>query len=92
MNNLKFGVLACGLVGLVACFIPEHGNSFWAARHVPAELGGGIHVYIIVGSYLAALVMGALAVVKPPMQRWQSTLALVGFGLILPSSCVTPTS
>jgi hypothetical protein len=83
MNNLKFGVLACGLVGLIACFIPDHGASFWTMRVAPAEMGGGFHVYIILAAYAAAAVMGALAVAKPPMLRWQSIVATLAFGLIL---------
>ena len=83
MNNLKFGVLACGVIGLIACFIPDHGVSFFTTRIAPAELGGGFHVYIILVAYAVAAAMGALAVAKPPMLRWQSIVATVAFGLIL---------
>lgn len=88
MNNLKFGVLLCGLIGLVGVFLPQvtiggHSISLWDAHSAPSEAGGGIHVYLVMGGYAVALVMGLLAVMSPPMQRFHSILALVGFGLVL---------
>lgn len=83
MNNLKFGVLACGLIGLIAVFLPwvsmgELSMSLWKARE-----GDAAQVYLIMGSFAAALVMGAMAAAKPPMQRWQSIVALIGFALVV---------
>ena len=88
MNNIKFGVLACGLIGLISVFLPQvsimgHSISLWDAHSAPSEMGGGIHVYLIMAGYAAGLVMGALAAAKPPMQRWQAIVALVGFVLVL---------
>lgn len=85
MNNLKFGVLACGLVGLIAIFLPQitFGDmsiSLWKTREAP---GQAAQVYMVMAGYLAALVMGAMAAAKPPMQRWQSIVALVGFLFVL---------
>jgi hypothetical protein len=84
VNNLKFGVLVCGLLGLIGCFLPfvSAGGmsiSFFKFRELPGQ--GGL-VYITMAGYLAAAVMGALAVAKAPMQRWQPIVALVGFGLV----------
>ena len=81
MNNLKFGVLACGLVGLIAIFLPQvtFGDisiSLWKAREAP---GGAAQVYMVMAGYIAPLIMGAMAAAKPPMLRWQSIVALVGF-------------
>jgi hypothetical protein len=85
VNNLKFGVLACGLVGLIAIFLPQitFGDmsiSLWKTREAP---GQAAQVYMVMAGYLAALVMGAMAAAKPPMQRWQSIVALVGFLFVL---------
>ena len=87
MNNLKFGVLLCGLVGVIAVFLPQvsiggHSISVWDAHSAPSDAGGGIHVYLLMGGYALALVMGLLAVITPPMQRWHGIVALVGFALV----------
>ena len=88
VNQLKLGVLLCGLVGLVAVFLPHdsmggHTVSLWDGHSQPTSQGGGLHVYMIVAGYVAAFVMGVLALVKPPMQRWQSFVALVAFVFVL---------
>ena len=85
MNNLKFGVLACGLIGLIAIFLPQitFGDmsiSLWKTREAP---GQAAQVYMVMAGYLAPLVMGAMAAAKPPMQRWQSIVALIGFLFVL---------
>ncbi len=85
MNNLKFGVLACGLVGLIAIFLPQvtFGDisiSLWKAREAP---GGAAQVYMVMAGYIAPLIMGAMAAAKPPMLRWQSIVALIGFLFVL---------
>jgi hypothetical protein len=83
VNNLKFGVLACGLLGLISVFLPMvsvagFSASLWDAREVDAA-----NVYMVMAGFAAALVGGALAVAKPPMQRWHSIVALVGLALVL---------
>ena len=85
MNNLKFGVLACGLVGLIAIFLPQitFGDmsiSLWKTREAP---GQAAQVYMVMAGYLAPLIMGAMAAAKPPMQRWQSIVALIGVLFVL---------
>jgi hypothetical protein len=85
VNNLKFGVLACGLIGLIAIFLPQitFGDmsiSLWKTREAP---GQAAQVYMVMAGYLAPLVMGAMAAAKPPMQRWQSIVALIGFLFVL---------
>jgi hypothetical protein len=85
VNNLKFGVLACGLVGLIAIFLPQvtFGDisiSLWKAREAP---GGAAQVYMVMAGYIAPLIMGAMAAAKPPMLRWQSIVALIGFLFVL---------
>jgi hypothetical protein len=85
VNNLKFGVLACGLVGLIAVFLPQitFGDmsiSLWKAREAP---GGAAQVYMVMAGYIIPMIMGAMAAAKPPMLRWQSIVALLGFLFVL---------
>ncbi len=82
MNNLKFGVLACGLIGLIAVFLPfvsfgDMSFSLWKTRQ-----GDAANVYMVMVGFGVPLVMGAMAAAKPPMLRWQSIVALLGFVLV----------
>jgi hypothetical protein len=78
MQNLKFGVVACGLVGLAGCFLPmAAGISFFDTRHFDAA-----NFYLIAAGYAAAVAMGAMGIAKG-MQRWMSVIAIVGFSLVL---------
>ncbi len=82
MQNLKFGVLVCGLLGLVGCFLPMVSGegmsiSFFDTRKLDAA-----NFFIVAGGYAAALAMGAMGAAKG-MQRWMSIVAIVGFGLIV---------
>lgn len=84
MNNLKFGVLACGLLGIIGCFLPmvSAGGasiSFFSMK----ELIGSGQVFMVMGGYAAGLAMGAMAAAKPPMLRWQGIVAIVGFGFVV---------
>ena len=85
MNNIKFGVLACGLIGIIAVFLPQvsfggESISLWGTRSFP---GQAAQVYMVMAGYGAGMVMGAMAAAKAPMQRWQSIVALIGFGFVL---------
>ena len=85
MNNLKIGVLACGLLGLIGCFLPmvtfgDQSISLWKLREAP---GGSGQVFMTMAGYVAALVMGAMAAAKPPMQRWQGIVAIVSFAWVI---------
>ncbi|MBA3503754.1 MAG: hypothetical protein M4D80_10695 [Myxococcota bacterium] len=78
MQNLKFGVVVCGLLGLVGCFLPMmSGISFFDTRNFDAA-----NFYIIAAGYAAAAVMGAMGIAKG-MQRWMSIIAIVGFSVVL---------
>ena len=84
MKNLKVGVLAFGILGVIACFLPmvsfgDQSFSLWSLR----GLGAAGQVYLTMAGYVAAVVAGALAMAKPPMQRWQAVVALIGFALVL---------
>ena len=85
MNNLKFGVLVCGLLGLIGCFLPmvslgDQSISFWKLREMP---GGSGQVFMTMFGYVAPLVMGAMAAAKPPMLRWQAIVSIVGFAWVV---------
>jgi len=84
VNNLKFGVLACGLLGIIGCFLPMvsaggQSISFFSMK----ELIGSGQVFMVMGGYAAGLAMGAMAAAKPPMQRWQGIVAILGFGFVM---------
>lgn len=76
MKNLKFGVLAFGVLGLIACFIPSGGASFFALREFP---GAGATVYGTLAGFAIAAVAGVLGAVKPPFGKPQAAIGLVGF-------------
>jgi hypothetical protein len=78
MQNLKFGVVACGLVGLAGCFLPMMaGLSFFDTRRFDAA-----NFYIVAGGFATAAAMGGLGIARG-MQRWMSIIAIVGFSVIL---------
>jgi hypothetical protein len=83
VNNIKFGVLVGGLLGLIGCFLPyisEAGlsMSFFGIR----ELGAG-QVYMTMAGFVITLVMGVMAAAKPPMLRWQAIVAALGSAFVL---------
>jgi hypothetical protein len=85
VNNLKFGVLVCGLVGVISIFLPQisfggESITLWGTRSFP---GQAAQVYMVMLGYAVPMVMGAMAAAKPPMQRWQSIVALLGFVFVL---------
>jgi hypothetical protein len=82
VQNIKLGVLLCGLVGLLGCFLPmvsEGGMSvkFWDMHSVDMA-----QTMMVLIGYGAGLVMGVLAM-KGGIQRWQAIVALVGFGFVV---------
>jgi hypothetical protein len=78
MQNLKFGVVACGLVGLIGCFLPMVASvSFYDTRHFDAA-----NFYITAAAYAAAASMGGMGIARG-MQRWMSVIAIVAFSLVL---------
>jgi hypothetical protein len=78
MQNLKFGVVVCGLVGLVGCFLPMIGSfSFFDARHHDAA-----HFYIVAIGFGSAALMGAMGFANG-MRRWMSVIAIVAFSVVL---------
>ncbi|HWU89968.1 MAG TPA: hypothetical protein VN253_22050 [Kofleriaceae bacterium] len=79
MRNLKLGVLAAGLLGLVGAFLPlSHDLSWWARRDGPDGAG----VFFVLGAFAVALGMGALSLAHG-LQRWIALVALIGFGFVI---------
>ena len=72
MKNLKFGVLAFGVLGLVGLFMSDivAGLKHDAANSIMVLLG-----------FAAPAAMGAMGL-KAPFKRWQGIVALVGFALV----------
>jgi hypothetical protein len=82
VQNIKLGVLVCGLVGLIACFLPmvsEAGISFSVWDMHSADM---VQTVLILAGYGVGLVMGVLAM-KAGIARWQAIVALVGFAYVV---------
>jgi hypothetical protein len=73
MKNIKIIVLACGVAGLLSCFLGK--PSLFQMREAPGFM---VPVLLVVLGFAATAAMGAMAVAKPPAQRWQAIVALVG--------------
>jgi hypothetical protein len=83
VKNIKFAVLACGLLGLVACFLPLASFdglkiTFWDGR----KNADGIQTYLVMAGYALSAVMGAMGVARG-LKRPQSIAAAIGFGFVL---------
>jgi hypothetical protein len=82
MQNIKYGVLVCGLVGLIGCFLPlvsEGGLSFSVWDLHSANMGQTILTML---GYIVGIGMGVLGL-KAGLARWQAVVAAVGFALAL---------
>lgn len=82
MNNLKLGVLVCGVVGLIGCFLPMVSGegmsiSLWDVHS--ADMG---QVLMVMIGYGLGIVAGVMAM-KGGMQRWQGIMAVVGFAFVV---------
>jgi hypothetical protein len=82
MNNLKFGVLACGLLGLVGCFLPMISEAGLSFTFFDLRKADAAQTFMVMGGYAIALAMGAMGAAKG-MQRWQSIVAIVGFAFVV---------
>jgi hypothetical protein len=79
VDQLKYGVLLAGLVGLAGCFLPlGHGESLWALRSLSPS-----STYLVMSGFAAATVVASLGVARPPLLRVQALIALLGFALVL---------
>lgn len=89
MKNIKFAVLACGVLGLIGCFLPMASGggmsiSFWDLHKMGAEMGGGggVQVYLVMAGYALAAVMGAMGAANG-FKRPQGVASLVGFAFVI---------
>ena len=72
MKNLKFGVLAFGVLGLIGLFMSD---IIAGLKHDAAN-----SIMVILGFALPAA-MGGMGL-KAPFKRWQGAVALAGFALV----------
>jgi hypothetical protein len=77
VKNLKYIVLACGIVGLLGVFLPmvslgDESISLWKARE-----GDAAQVYMVMVGYVLGIV-GAVLGMKA-MQWWNGLISLAGF-------------
>jgi hypothetical protein len=82
MNNLRYGILGLGILGVISVFLPfvsEKSVSFslWATAGAQGPLLQH-HPYTHVAMSLVAVVMGGLGLVRPSA-RWQGIVAALAF-------------
>lgn len=79
MRNLKLGVIAAALLGLLGAFLPlSRDLSWWDRREGPDGMG----VFFVMGAFAVALGMGALGLAQG-LQRWIALVALIGFAFVI---------
>ena len=89
MKQTKFILIAAGVIGVVACFLPYvsamgHSMSYWDFHKMPESamrglLNGPKQVYVAMAGYAITAVMGVLGMSK--LLRWQAIVGAVG-GLV----------
>lgn len=74
VKNLKLALVGCGALGLVALIAPLSGRSLLTALLGVDRLSALVYtaIFVLPGA------MGAIALARPPMQAWQSGVALAG--------------
>ena len=82
MRGVTLGVLACGLVGLLGCFLPLYVRgdatiSFFGMRELDAA-----QTFTVMTAFAAALAMAALAGSRG-MLRWQALVAAIAFAFVI---------
>ena len=80
MENVKYAILGCGVLGLLGVFLPmvsvgDASISLWKLRAFDAG-----QVYIVMLGFLIPAIMGGMAL-KGKLLRWQGIVAVLGFGL-----------
>lgn len=73
MNNLKFGILICGAVGLIGLLM---------AGILKGLSSDAVNSILVLAGFGVPAAMGAMAAAKPPMLRWQAVVSLAGFALV----------
>ena len=74
MKTLKLALVVCGVLGLAALLVPFAGRSLLVELFEIDRLSALVYAAI----FVLPAAMGALALRRPPMQAWQSGVALAG--------------
>ena len=74
MKNLTLALVVCGVLGLAALLVPFGGRSLLIELFEADRLSALVYAAI----FVLPAAMGALALARPPMQAWQSGVALAG--------------
>lgn len=74
MKKLKLALVVCGVLGLVALIAPLGGRSLLGELLELDKVAAIVHAAI----FVLPLAMGAVGLARPPMQAWQSGVALAG--------------
>jgi hypothetical protein len=77
VKNLKVVILLCGIVGLLELIVPHGGGSM---LKVLFELDK-VQAVLYTAVFLLPVIMGAMALSRPPMLGWQAGVSLAGFAL-----------
>jgi hypothetical protein len=77
VKHLKLVIVLCAAVGLLVMALPIGGGSQLAAIYELDRLEAVVYAAI----FVLPLVMGAMAMVRPPLLGWQGGVALAGFVL-----------
>jgi hypothetical protein len=75
VKNLKLGVLAFGVLGLVSLLM-EFEMLKMGLKH---DAGSTI---MVLAGFILPVVMGVLGLTKPPFLQWHAGVALAGFALV----------
>jgi hypothetical protein len=77
VKHLKLVIVLCAAVGLLVMSLPIGGGSQLRAIYELDPLEAVVYAAI----FVLPLVMGAMALVRPPLLGWQGGVALAGFVL-----------
>jgi hypothetical protein len=72
VKQLKLGILICGALGLVGMALSGLGMMLQTDR---------VNTAIMLIAFAIPVVMGAIPIVRPPLQSWQAGVALACFVL-----------
>jgi hypothetical protein len=86
MKPVKFVLLACSLLVLVAVFALPYldvgaGMKFTLWKLHDKELGGLVHPYVVAFAALIPAIFGAIGLASKKLPRWQSIVSLVFFAI-----------
>jgi len=81
MKQLKFAIAGAGLLGVIATFLPMVeamgiSVSLWDVKSADAG-----QFFMTFAGYLIGLVVGGMAIVKPPLKKQFTGIAVAGFAL-----------